>query len=390
MVTPVPDKIGAAVEGLIQVIVEENEKRKLLDIDLYTVNADYLDAVHYSKTNLIRINPRPMRATVYRYLEKLKRVVFGGKFRLYNGVNNEAIHRVLQNPYDVIIVENNMFVGKELAKRIGDQTPIIYHAHNETGKNGGDKPPEHFIEMAWNLSHLMAVSEYIKNHYAKMSNVPSTVLYNGVSDHFDNKENYRKRFALTRNDVVVGFVGRISPEKGILELIKAFNSLDIPNTKLLIAGGRWRGFINSSSYSKSIEDEAAKNPRRVIFAGAIPHDDIHKLYNTIDIAVVPSKWEEPGSCAAIEALSMGKAIIASKSGGVPELLRDAAVFIPKDDASLVPALQKSLASLLTNKAKRQSLSKKARNSYISRKEFSRSQYYQNFCDIIINVVKKSS
>lgn len=132
--------------------------------------------------------------------------------------------------------------------------------------------------------------------------------------------------------VVFGFIGRLVEEKGVMQLIRAFNQLrdSDDQVRLIIAGS------GGEEYVASLKQAAGKG---IDIIGQI---DARHFYGNIDIAVVPSLWDEPFGRTVAEALVEGCAVICSNRGGLPELVAGRAfckVFDPDCEGALFDALQ---------------------------------------------------
>ena len=107
----------------------------------------------------------------------------------------------------------------------------------------------------------------------------------------------------------VGFVGRISPEKGVADLLSAAKQLNDIDFK--VAG----------SYD-SMEELTDAAPSNFEFCGHIGRDAISSFYDNARVSVMCSIWYEGFPGSIIEAMMQGKPIIASRIGGIPEIVDD--------------------------------------------------------------------
>ncbi len=118
---------------------------------------------------------------------------------------------------------------------------------------------------------------------------------------------------------IIGYVGRITPEKGIDELIQAFALLRASGShaRLMVVGGAQRG-----SRIPALRDLAARFGvvDRVDFLGAIPNDRIADAFRASDVIAVPSHYEAFG-LVALEARACGIPVVASDVGGLRDLVR---------------------------------------------------------------------
>jgi glycosyltransferase involved in cell wall biosynthesis len=120
-----------------------------------------------------------------------------------------------------------------------------------------------------------------------------------------------------QNSKVLLFVGRLNYQKGLHFLIKAMPTIlqQVANVKLLVVGAGeqladLRQLVASLNLCAS-----------VIFTGAIDQKEIHTAYAAADVFVLPSLFESFG-ISIIEAEASGKPVVATRVGGVPEVLID--------------------------------------------------------------------
>ena len=88
------------------------------------------------------------------------------------------------------------------------------------------------------------------------------------------------KFNLIENEYILG-VGRITPEKGFIDLIKAFDDLELEDTKLVIAGG----VEHETSYYELLKKNSNKN---VVFTGSLSSDELAILYSNARLFVLSS------------------------------------------------------------------------------------------------------
>lgn len=170
---------------------------------------------------------------------------------------------------------------------------------------------------------VIAVSEDIKNELirSKLKSTRIEVISNAVEPKFDENElkirRYEKRRILNikEEEHVVGYLGRLSVEKGLVYLIDA--ALDLRNTstpiKMLIVGeGPEREALDQRIRNKGLE-------KIVIFAGF--QQDTENWLSAMDIFVLPSLTEGT-PMALLEAMAVGIPVIATAVGGVPKVLTD--------------------------------------------------------------------
>lgn len=140
----------------------------------------------------------------------------------------------------------------------------------------------------------------------------------------------------------IGFVGRLEPRKGPLDLLRALPALAErnPAARLVLVGGGELG--GAGAYSQEVRAEVARLGDRVLLLGEVP--DASRLMSWFDVLAVPSRVEPFGTVAA-EALAAGTPVVATRSGGMQEYVTDGVVgaLVPPGDP---PALADALARVL--------------------------------------------
>jgi glycosyltransferase involved in cell wall biosynthesis len=122
-----------------------------------------------------------------------------------------------------------------------------------------------------------------------------------------------------KGKVRFAFMGTLLPSKGPHILIKAFNRIGRTNAELKIYGSDrvYKGF---ESYLKSIK-KACGN-KNIHFMGGYKNEDIGSILSEVDVLVVPSIWYENAPLVIQESFLAQTPVIASRVGGIPELVTD--------------------------------------------------------------------
>ena len=132
--------------------------------------------------------------------------------------------------------------------------------------------------------------------------------------------------------LVFGYIGRISPHKGVRWLLESFVQHASSDDTLVLAGTGDDGFVGSM--------KAQFASPAVRFIG---HAEPRAFYEQVDVVVVPSLWHEPFGRTAIEPLAYGVPVIASNRGGLAEIVEDGRTGIvvdPDETGSLVRAMRR--------------------------------------------------
>lgn len=166
------------------------------------------------------------------------------------------------------------------------------------------------------------------------------------------KETYRK-YDVRANTLAIGYIGRLSPEKGCRILIPALREVlkTIPNAILFIVGD---GVLR-----KSLEQDAVRYgvADRVVFTGF--QRDMPRFFSTMDVLVQPSE-SETFSLTVLQAMAIKLPVLASDVGGTPEQIRHhySGLLFRKADLN---DFSRQLKLLLESPALRDELSQRAYN-----------------------------
>ncbi len=182
-------------------------------------------------------------------------------------------------------------------------------------------------------NHIITVSEALKNEYVTRFGVPAgkiTCIYNGIdTGAFSAKVDtaaVRKTMGLPTDKLIVGTVARMAPQKGLKHFVAAIATMgDRLDAHYLIAGdGPLRGELEAQAKDLGVRE-------KIMFPGFC--QNINEVLKVIDIFVVPSV-SEGLSITAIEAMAAGRPVIASRVGGLPEVVADGqtGILVPAGDS----------------------------------------------------------
>ncbi len=175
-----------------------------------------------------------------------------------------------------------------------------------------------------------------KSH--KFAVIHSGVNLEDFSKNFVNSDELKRDLGIPITDSIVGTVGRLVEIKGHRYLLDAARLVlnKLPNvTFLLIGDGHLMTELINHASALGIKN-------KVIFGGW--RGDVAQLINAFDIFVLPSLNEGMGR-VLVEAMAMGKPIVASDIGGIPDLVKDGTngiLFPPRDVHAMAEAIMKLL------------------------------------------------
>lgn len=394
---PVPPTKGGAVENLVQNIINENEKNKVIDLCVFTIGNKKAEKISnsYKNTTFNFINVPViiewLNIIVYFFFAKLLRKQKKMSYR-FIAQRLFYIFRVAivlrKENFDKIVLENHttLYLCLKLFKNYEKYNgKYIYHMHNTIANYYGCKT---IIE---NTSEIIGVSEYILQTFKQ--SVPNfskkmkfVVLRNQIdSTVFRKKYSYdeiikqKNELHIFNNKKVVLFTGRMTSEKGIDKLLIAWNKANISDAYLVIVGAYYyNSGIKNNNYSKKL-NKLINQTNNLIFTGYLNYSAIPKIYAIADLVVLPSVWEDPAPLTVIESLTSGSPLITTNSGGVPEYVSKSTIVLDKKNKDFVDNLSKEIKEILND---RQRLEKMSQDAYKHTQNWNTYNYYKNFIDLI--------
>ena len=219
--------------------------------------------------------------------------------------------------------------------------PVIFHAHSIVRSKWAQN-----LEVAalrWTRAEVIAVSQYAATPLRR--SLPEErihVIQNGVPA-------FGLRRAGRSGPRRVGIVGRIAPEKGQLDFIRAARMIarSRGDVRFLICGAP---LFASRAYADHVEAEARLGPVELMGW----QSDVRSVLASLDILVVPSAPGDAAPRIIIEAFSAGIPVVAYPSGGIPELIEPGAGVLTKEGN--VPSLVEAVVSLLGDPERMHTLS----------------------------------
>lgn len=137
-------------------------------------------------------------------------------------------------------------------------------------------------------------------------------------EHYIDTDQFSVTVPYEQRKEVIGFVGRLSPEKGIMTLIRACEPIlkrDGSITTLLIIGdGELRPQIESYVRENGLME-------KITLLGNIPHDALPSHINSMKILAIPSVTEGLPN-VMLEAMACGTPIVATAVGSIPDIIKD--------------------------------------------------------------------
>jgi len=255
-----------------------------------------------------------------------------------NEYSQKLIEKINNTEFDIVEVHNRPLLLFNLVNKINSS--FIFYFHNDPLSMNGSKKISERLFILKICEKIIFVSEWVKNRFFldidKKLSTKSEVIYPSVNSQTISKKNK-----------IITFVGKLNHSKGYdvfsKSIIKILN--EFPKWKALSIGNEDRRtiFIDHKNHKE---------------LGFLNHKKTLNILNKSEIAVVPSKWEEPFGRTALEASSRGCATIISNRGGLIETTDHAVRLKNIDDLNLY----KELKNLIKNTKFRKNLQNLSRKN----------------------------
>ncbi len=245
-----------------------------------------------------------------------------------------------------------------MIKLVTRKIPIVFTVH---GYHGSMKEWDYWVSARisnYFASRVITVARAEKEILLKkgIRRNKTQTIPNGVPDPLKLNIKKPEIFKTTpEGGIIIGAIARLETTKGLTYLINAFKPLyeEYPQLHLVIVG------TGSKETELKKETEKLGISKRTIFTGF--QKNIHDFLHFFDILVIPS-LHEAHPLVLLEGLGHGKPIIATRVGGIPEVIIDGVngILVPPADTG---ALVRKLSLLLGDNGLRERLVRESRNTY---------------------------
>ena len=244
---------------------------------------------------------------------------YGGKLMLEKG------------PFDLIHAHDWLVSDAAIALKHAFKVPLIATIHaTEFGRYNGLHNPTHYYingkekHLAHEAWRIIVCSQYMLEELGRSLQAPADkidVIYNGIRPekkqhpHDIESWNLRRRYAAD-NEKIVYYLGRISYEKGVEQLLYAAPKVSQEmedNVKFLFIGGGNADHLKRLAWDLGIW-------HKCYFTGFMAEADLDIFQTVADCAVFPSLYE-PFGIVALEGFASRVPVVVSDTGGLPEVVR---------------------------------------------------------------------
>ena len=237
------------------------------------------------------------------------------------------IYKIKDENFDIIEIHNRPLIFNYLKKEV--KSKYILYFHNDPLSMKGSISRNERLELLNKLEKIIFVSNWVRNRFFR--NIDKKLIHK-TEVVYPSIDKIKKIHSKEKKII---FVGKLNVSKGydiyrdaIIKILDEFND--------------WKAC--------SIGDEDRERPvikhKNHNEMGFLEHKNVLKNLNKSEIAVVPSRWEEPFGRTALESSSRGCATIISDRGGLPETTDDAFILKKINKTEII----KNLEKLINNKS----------------------------------------
>ena len=210
----------------------------------------------------------------------------------------------------------------------------------------GGKVEEQTVDMFLPVSQAVADGTQLATR-----NVPYQVIPNFVPDNIGDEhcEHNSELEQLPQGDFML-FVGDVKRDKGVGVLLQAYTEMQ-SSVPLVIIG-------------RPCDDFSVPIPPNVLILPGWPHDAVMIAWSRCMFAIAPSIWRDPCPTVAMEAMALGRPVIASRIGGLSDIVKDgeSGLLVPPGN---VQALRTAMQTLLDNPTRRKQMGVQAKQHVLA-------------------------
>jgi glycogen(starch) synthase len=293
-----------------------------LDHDIHVFTLDFPGALGYEEVEGVK---------VYRTVTELGHPNFLTWALLFNHFLEKRMGDVGQKvKFDVVHAHDWLTATAGISFKHLTERPFVITVHStEAGRAQGLHSPDSLAidGLEWwatyEANKVIVTSSSMKGEIGDHFHLPwdkINIIANGIDlEKFQgssiDRQSIRRRYGVGSDERLVLCVGRLVPQKGIEYLIRAVPMIAerSPNAKIVIVGEGWlRDHLEYIARS-------TRHHWKVNFTGFIPDSDLIALMKSADVLVVPSIYE-PFGIVALEGMAAGVPVVASRVGGLAEVV----------------------------------------------------------------------
>ena len=256
--------------------------------------------------------------------------------RIHVMLYGRALSSLLAEPWDLVHCWEEPYVAAaaQIARRVAPNVPLVLATFQNIAKRY--PPPFNWIErysmaradgviaFGRTAAEVVAARGFDRGPVKNVAVIPPGVDLTQFRPDEARRAATLARLGWSDGIPVVGFLGRLVPEKGIELLTTVLDRMTTP----------WRALIvGSGPLEEMVSAWGRRHPDRVRVVTTAQHDEAPDYLNAMDVLCAPSqttpRWREQFGRMLIEAFASGVAVIASTSGEIPYVVADAGLLVPR-------------------------------------------------------------
>jgi glycosyltransferase involved in cell wall biosynthesis len=250
--------------------------------------------------------------------------------------------------------------------------PVVHHVHNPLP--GGPFYRRSFFFWRRVVDHYIGVSRRVTSSISNLGVDPKhiSLLYNGVDlsrfQYVSRRSAYfSASYGWPDEAVIVGMTGQMSEAKGHVDFLEAVRLVSRAHPELrVVIGGK-----PESPYFDRLQEQITAAKLREIVAFSGWQDDMTSFYSGVDVFVLPSRQDTEGLPLVVaEAMATGLPVVANRSGGAVEIVKDGetGILVERQNPK---QLAEAIAVLVTSASTRISMGKAGRRRVEQRFDLSK-------------------
>ena len=363
---PIPATKGGAVETGIQQIIDENEIKRKVHIDIFSYydetanekSKKYKETTfnYYNETKIEKIRTSIIKTLNYIF----RKMKINLKINMRIGYTQYIKEVLKKEKYDAVLIKNAVDIVLPISKATNAR--ICLQLHNDFLNKNTYKASK-IVEVC---DRIITNSDYIKRCVLTIKNAENKKIFinkncieierfNDITE--EQKNNIIKQYNINMQDQIILFSGRMVPQKGVKELLYAVEKLPKDKKwKLYIIGSKWFSENTKDRYQKEILEISKGLEDKVKCVGFVPYKEIPIWDKIASIIVFPSIWEEPAGRVAIEAQAAGTPLIISDAGGIKEYVTNNSAIVVKRGENFIEELSNQILRVLEDEKLRKVMS----------------------------------
>lgn len=259
-----------------------------------------------------------------------------------------GLRELLREPWDIVHAWEEPYVlaGAQIA-RWHQRGALVYSTFQNIAKRY--PPPFSWFESyslgraaGW-IAFGRTVEETLarRQGYGQVPHrqIPPAIDVDRFAGDEETRSAVRDELKTSPGEVLIGFVGRFVPAKGLALLTAALDAMTAP----------WRAvFVGGGPLERTLLHWSARHGDRVRVLTGVTHARVPRYLNALDVLAVPSlttrRWREQFGRVIVEGMAAGVAVVASDSGEIPHVAADAALVVPEGNVAVWATALDRLAS----------------------------------------------